>query len=43
MLKYDGYKAVVSFANADELSGKLYRTHGADVNFKGILLVHSGN
>ena len=45
VLKYDGYKAVVSFANIniDKPYEKLYRAQGADVNFRGITLVHSGN
>ena len=40
VLKHDGYKAVVSFANADNLSGKIYRSQGTFVNFRGIKHVY---
>ena len=41
-LEYDGYKAVVGFANAEDINSKLYRAKGAFVNFRGITPVHSG-
>ena len=36
VLKHNGYKAVVSFASANNLSGKIYRAKAAHVNFRGI-------
>ena len=41
VLKHDGYKAVVSFANAENLSGKIYRSQGTFVNFRGIKHVYT--
>ena len=38
---HKGFRAEVSFANAETLSGKIYRTQGADVNFKGIKQIHT--
>jgi len=43
VLKHDGYKAIVSFANAENFSEKIYRAQAADVNFKGIEYIYSPN
>ena len=41
VLKYDGYKAVVGFANADDITNKLYRNQPAFINFKDLQQIYS--